>query len=157
MAKLGVKVPWKYRSIVFLAIMLSWCTGVGYFTFKQWIRVAGDFGPEIHPVQTLLREIHGIGAFIMMVLFGFLLASHVSVSWKTKRHRFFGIGIIMVVLTLMVTGYVIYYAVRDEVIDFVTPLHTIVGTLLPLFLVLHIITGILSRGKKSRKGKSSIR
>lgn len=128
--------------MLFALLALNWLSGVGFFVFNRWITVEGDFGPQHHPWQHLFLKVHGGAAFLMMIAYGYLLASHVPSGWKTRRARTLGLTLVSVQGFLIVTAYILYYVAGEDFRQWVGYAHASVGFLFPFLLASHVYSGL---------------
>ncbi|MGJ8635013.1 MAG: hypothetical protein ACSHX7_13935 [Luteolibacter sp.] len=141
MPRVTIKIPWAYRSWLFTVLLTSWCTGIAFFILNRWITVEGDFGPEKHPWQFTILKVHGAAAFLMMIFYGYLLASHIPAGWKAKRQRALGLALVSAQGLLILTAYFLYYAAGESFRQFIGYAHLITGVTFPFLLLAHIISG----------------
>ena len=147
MARVGARIPGSYRTILFLILTLSWTTGLTFFVLNPWVTTEGDFGPEKHPWQSSVLKIHGAAAFIMMIGFGYMLASHIPAGWRTKRLRRVGLSLVISESLLISSGYLLYYAAGDGFREMVSYIHTAIGFGFPFLLATHIYLGLRRRAR----------
>lgn len=150
MAKITFKIPQKIQKLLFTLVGTSWFTGILFFVLKTWFIVEGEFGPEKHPWQFPTLMIHAASAFLIMILYGALLITHVPSSWKLNRMRVLGISLITVVAFQIISAYLLYYLANEQIRDIVEYLHLGAGFTLPFILTAHIIIGVKS-GKRYKK------
>ncbi len=148
MVKVRIKKP--YQVGLFILIAISWCSGLSFFILRTWFVVEGDYGLVKHAWQFPALQIHGFGAFMMMICFGFLLGSHIQYSWKTKVKRKSGLTLIIMPAFLIITAYLLYYIAQDDVRELIAYAHLVVGFMLPFALILHIVTKIKLKKIKSK-------
>jgi len=151
MARVGAKIPYQYRIILFSVLLISWCTGIGVYIFQEWIRVETPIGLGLHPAQKITRNIHGAAAFAMMIIYGYILASHVPSSWRQNRQRIAGLFLIGMQFVLIISGYLVYYAAGEELLKVVKFTHLIVGVMFPTILIIHIIGAMVTKPKRRKK------
>ena len=144
MARIALHFPKLYKAALYTLIAGSFGSGAGWFILHRWFQVEGDFGPEKHPLEPWLLRLHGGLAFAMMIAFGFLLASHVHVAWRSRRNRIFGIAMVSVIAAQILTGYGLYYAGETLRVT-VGWCHLASGLALPFLLGLHVGMGHRSR------------
>jgi hypothetical protein len=75
-----------YRRTLYFIFSLSWVSGTVFFVLSRFCMIEGDFGPQRHPWQFPMLSIHGASAFLMIFYFGFIMASHVPITWKLKKN-----------------------------------------------------------------------
>ncbi|OUR71845.1 hypothetical protein A9Q78_08495 [Methylophaga sp. 41_12_T18] len=139
-----------YRRTLYALFTVSWVTGTAFFSLSRWFMVEGDFGPEKHPWQFPVLMAHGASAFLVMFFFGFIMASHVPITWKLKQIRTIGIILVSCVAFQMLSAYLLYYLANEEIRDVVANLHALIGFLLPLVLTIHIIHALRLRRKAKK-------
>ncbi|MFT5622506.1 MAG: hypothetical protein ACI9FZ_000427 [Bacteroidia bacterium] len=142
MPHVKVKIPIRYRLWVFTFVTLSWCTGIAFYILSRWITIEGDFGPESHPIQYPLLKAHGASAFIMIITFGYLLASHIPAGWKSAKHRISGLSIVIAQVILIFTAYLLYYMSDEDLRGIVCIVHLGTGIAFPFLIAAHVVSGI---------------
>lgn len=85
---------------------------------------------------------------MMIITFGYLLASHIPFAWKTKRQRLLGCSLIIDHLLLIITGYLLYYASNEIFRLVVSYSYFTFGIVYPFILGAHIYSGILAKKKR---------
>jgi len=150
MKPVRARIPLPYRLILIAVLLTSWITGITVYIFQKWIRVSGEFGATFHPLQTDARQIHGAAAFGMMIIYGYLLASHVPFGWKQQRQRKLGLLLLTLQFLLIISGYIIYYTGNPQLLQYTATAHIIVGLTFPLILIAHITLSLEARRKRSK-------
>ena len=135
------------RWVLFSTLLFCWFSGLLFFVFDGWIRVEGEFGQQRHPLQQIMLSAHGASAFLMLILFGFMLKNHVALLWRANKNRSIGITIVMSFIVLIITGYFLYYASAELFRLANSYLHIGIGILFPCFVLYHSIPCILRRTK----------
>jgi len=148
MATISVKLPPLFRRSLYSVTALSWCSGIAFFIMLNWVTVEGDFGPEKHPLQFPLLQLHGACAFLMIMSFGAMLAAHLPASWKTKRSRNIGIALATLIGLQMIGAYGLYYLSNEDIRQWVSWFHLGLGVSLPGVLATHVVMGVRSRRLK---------
>ena len=131
-----------YLYVVGVLLVLS---GALWLVFHYFVRIEGDFGPTLHPLEPVWLSVHGIAAAAILVGFGSVLPGHVRRAWTASHNRISGGVFFTVMLTLTITGYLLYYVGAEAVRGPMSMLHWIVGLALPLLAVWHIWRGRVSR------------
>ena len=149
-----VRIDKRLKTGLFILISTSWITGILFFIMDNWLWIEGEFGPEKNPWQFPTLKIHAASAFLLMIGFGFLLASHVLVSFPVKRMRPTGIALLSAFGFLIVSAYALYYTGDDGIRKYVGYAHAGVGVCLPFLLGAHIYQGMAYR-KRNRKKRIS--
>ena len=146
MRRITFRIPQPYKYFLFSLVLVSWTTGVTFYYLSNWGAMEGDFGSQKHPAQFPLLMTHGAAAFLMILSFGGLLASHIPSAWKLKRSRYLGLTMVTLVAFQMLSAYLLYYVAWEEARPVIANLHAAVGFSLPFFLLTHVLIG-----KKNRK------
>ena len=142
--RVGSRIPmWPYRALLFAVLTTAWISGLAFFVLNNWITVEGEFGPEKHPWQFAVLRTHGAAAFLMMISFGYLLASHVPAGWRTGRVKKSGISLVASVAFMVLSAYILYYASDLDFRHYLVYAHVAVGFSLPFQVTLHIVQGKL--------------
>ena len=136
--------------MLFALVLTSWVSGVVFFVLDRWFLIEGEFGLEKHPWRLGFLKAHGASAFLMMVAFGFLLASHVSVAWPVRRMRPLGVALVSSLSLLMLSAYGLYYLGDENLRPIVTYAHAATGACLPFLLAAHLIQGQKRRWRRRR-------
>ena len=153
--RIALHFPRLWKAFLYLLVTTNWGTGVAWFSLHRWYRVQGEFGEEFSPWEPRLLRIHGGSAMLMMIYFGYLLASHVPVGIRSRRNRILGITLLSVVGFLILTAYGLYYSWGEEFKEWVSWAHLIAGLSLPVVLFLHIWTGHTSGVEKAGKTRKA--
>lgn len=149
MKRIALRFPRPFKLALWGAFCLSWITGVSWFVLHRWFRVEGEFGEEHSAWEPLLMKIHGGAAMLMMIYFGYLLASHVPVGLRSRRNRALGLALLSALGFMIVTAYGLYYIGGEGFHSVISWAHLGVGFCLPFLLALHIVAGHKGSLKKT--------
>ncbi len=141
MKRIALHFPRLWKAALYLLLATSWASGVAWFSLHRWIRVEGEFGEEHSAWEPLLLKIHGASAMLVMVYFGYVLATHVSVGLRARRNRGLGLALMYALAFMIVTSYGLYYIGNESLRSIVSWAHLATGFLLPLVLMLHVLLG----------------
>lgn len=95
--------------------------------------------------KSALLKVHGAAAMAFMIMFGWMLATHVPAAWAANRNRRSGILMITAIGLLIVTGYGLYYASGEVSRGVIQWSHIGLGAVEPFFLGAHVLLGRRSR------------
>jgi len=137
--RIGIRIPKLIRYLIYGFFIISLITGYTFFTLNQFVIIEGPFGPQKHPMQKYFLMTHGASAFIIMTLFGAMLAAHVPKTWDLKKNRNTGVTLITIISIQMITAYGLYYLVLGDYRIYLIYGHLISGTMLPIALIFHLI------------------
>lgn len=125
-----------YISVSMLALSgLLWLS-THHFAWPAIARASMEGLPS--PWEPWLMRLHGAAMMVMLFLIGRLSATHVMRGWRlpaTRKRGGLGLLIGMALLTL--TGYSLYYLVPDDWRDVVGWVHASIGLIWTLVLVVH--------------------
>lgn len=135
-----MKVSKIIRRIIYISFATAWLSGSGFYILKTFFMQEGEFGPESHPLQYLFLQAHGASSFVMMLMYGFMLGSHIKFAWKKKPIASLDIILMCIPALLMITGYLLYYIAGEYSREIVGLIHLGLGLILPFMLIAHIIS-----------------
>lgn len=141
MKRVGLHFPRWAKLTLYGNLLLSLATGMTWFALHRWGQVEGEFGMEPHPAEPWLLRIHGASAFLILIGFGYLLATHLTVGWRSRRNRPLGLSLVVCLALLAASGYLLYYASGEGFRDTVSWVHFIIGLSFPVILASHVIVG----------------
>lgn len=133
-------------------------TSILYLSGIFWLFL--HFGPSkagqtemsgIHPLEPWSLKIHGASAMFFLVIFGTLIPNHVRRGWIAKMNRANGVVLIIWNVLLIVSAYCLYYIGNEDVREFSSWSHIILGAALPILFFIHITTGRRARHKRIRR------
>ena len=120
-----------------------WASGAGWLCIHYLLPRPNAFG--LSPAEPWWLKAHGAFAFLALWTGGLLWGVHVVKAWHERRHRWTGGALFGLLLVLIVTGYLLYYAGDDQVRGIVSPTHWILGLCLPMVYVVHRIVKKIRR------------
>ncbi len=141
MSRVALHFPRRAKALLYGNLLLSLASGTSWFALHRWYRAEGEFGPEPSKLEPWLMKVHGASAFLAMIGFGYLLASHVHVGWRSKRNRAFGVALVSIIGGLVLSGYLLYYSGGEDFRDVMGWIHVALGLAFPCVLAGHIIIG----------------
>lgn len=134
------------KLILYGSVLTSFLSGSSWFVLHHWFITEGDFGPQHSPAEPVLIRIHGASAFIVMIVFGWVLGRHVPVGWRSQKSRKSGLLVIASTAAMVITGYSLYYLVGEDSHENIALLHVSLGFGLILTLCIHIWKAVKKRG-----------
>ena len=126
---------------VYFSCGLLIASGIAWLIFDQWVRIAGEFGSERHPVQHMTLILHGVAAYAFLIVAGSIIPVHVRLGWTLRRNRKSGLTLAMLCILLAVTALGLYYLGDDVSRHWASLVHWVVGLAALPALVLHAING----------------
>jgi len=129
---------WQRRSLYATAAVLV-------VTGAAWLAVhyarAADALPS--PAEPWLMRVHGLAAFVALLLLGALAASHVPRGWRLAERRGWpsqrrtGVILCGLGVALVLTGYLLYYFAPDNIRPALGWVHAGLGAAIVLFALSH--------------------
>ena len=129
-------------------------SGALWLLFHYFVRIPGDFGPTLHPLEPWFLAIHGISAAGLLIGFGSVMPGHVRRAWRSARNRITGSIFFGVMLALTVSGYLLYYVGSETARSFLSIFHWVVGFSLPALAGWHIWRGRVWRHIKMAENRA---
>lgn len=126
---------------IYLLTGLLTLSGVLWLWFHHFVRLPGEFGPQIHPLEPWWLKVHGVSAAAFLVAFGSVLPLHVRSAWRNRRNRVSGTIFLSVTVLLASSGLGLYYAGGEGARDLISVLHWSVGLAMPALAVWHVWRG----------------
>lgn len=118
-----MRLPASLRAALYIAAAVVFATGCAWLLTEQR--------------RTLYLEIHGGATMALLVLIGAVFALHAPAAWREGKNRWSGILVAAVLVTLALTGYLLYYLGDDHARHVASVVHWVVGVAMPVFLALH--------------------
>lgn len=141
----------RHRNISYLVLGLLLVSGVAHFVVHDYFPIQGRFGPAPNPSEIWLLRLHGAAAMATLLVLGTLLPTHVLRFWKQGRNRPAGLGLVVVMSLLIVSGYGLYYFGGATIRAWTRDAHIVIGLLALPALGFHRWRGSFpARGKKIR-------
>jgi hypothetical protein len=152
----SVRLSRRHRAWVYATFALLFLSGALWLVARFGLRGQGEFGETVSPLEPWSLKLHGGAAMLFLVLLGTLLPGHVRRAWNARMSR--GPGILLLGLSgvLILSGYALYYLAGEATRWIVSPLHWVVGLLLPVGLAWHVWEGrrLRRRTRARRRGRS---
>ena len=131
-----------HRYLLYAVLTLLVLSGVIWAYFNYVTSLPEEFAATL---KSWSLKVHGAAAMAILVLIGTVLTTHVKFAWRAGRNRFNGIVLLSIFAFLAVTGYGLYYAGGERLRAWTSWIHLAIGLALPIFVVLHILVGRLTR------------
>lgn len=119
-----------------LAVMMLGLLGSGiWYGVPVYLSRYAEF--DLRP-SYLAIQIHGLFGVVFLVLFGFILESHVLKRIRKPRHRQSGVLVLGVLVVVILSGYLLYYLGAPLGREISSSVHSIGGVGLVVALFWHI-------------------
>jgi hypothetical protein len=129
----------QYAIYALAALLLA--SGGLWLLLHYFVRVAGEFGPQIHPLEPWCLRLHGLSSALFLVAFGSVLPLHVRRAWAVRRNRTSGTLFLSTLALLALSGVGLYYVGGETARTLLSALHWVVGLGLPPLMAWHIWRG----------------
>jgi hypothetical protein len=136
-----------HRTVMYGVMALLSVSGMLWLAAHYWFPVNNEFGANINPLEPWSIKLHGAAAMGALFFVGSLLNSHIRRAHKTRRNFYSGWSMIVLLGTLTLSGYGLYYLTSETSRPLWSNLHWIGGLTLPALLILHIVLGRRARAK----------
>ena len=127
------------RIAIYSILGAAWVTGFGWLILHRFLRRPGEFGLVPHPLEPWAQRLHGASAFTALWLAGVLWTAHVVPAWRRKTRPPSGIAVLVVLVTLALTGYLLYYVANEDVRGGIALAHWAIGLAGPAPLIVHVL------------------
>ncbi len=128
-----------FKIIFFTACIALYVSGVAYFYFEHFVRVATDFGSDQSPYQALILHLHGMVGLVFLSLFGYLWATHIRPGLRGRARKTSGLTMLVAVLVLCLTVPGLYYLGSEKLRAIFSNLHTYLGLAAIVPFVVHYV------------------
>jgi hypothetical protein len=139
------RLPRTQRWLIYASSALLLITGLAWAFVHYFPQVTTLEVREALAFNALIMKLHGGAAMAALVLLGTLLARHVPTGWSAKNGRASGVATLAIASTLVVSGYLLYYAGDETYRQFASYFHLAAGLAFAAFLVFHIANRNRSR------------
>ncbi|WP_159732807.1 hypothetical protein [Methylosinus sp. Ce-a6] len=129
-----------HQAITYAALIVVAASGVSWFALHDFLE------EEPGNLQRALLTVHGVSAFVTLMVVGSVLPLHVRAFWLGKRNIATGASLLLVMTLLIVTALFLYYGGEDSR-TLARWTHIGVGLLVFGLLPLHVVLGRKARSK----------
>ncbi len=135
------RLPYFQRISAYAVLMLCAFSGAAYILGHE-LNILHDWLADRSVLIT-----HGVSAFLMLIVIGSVLPTHVRVAWRARKNIMTGLLMFTVMATLAISGLMLYYGV-EESRDASLWTHWLVGSAVFLIFPLHALLGREEKRKK---------
>lgn len=129
---------WRY-ALLATSLLALWGTGLVWVWLHYFGDIEGEFGPSPNPLKPVLLSLHGFFLLPALLALGGLMAAHIGAGWRYRHKRVSGVAQTALYLTLIVTGYCLYYVGDDFFREAIGLSHWILGAAAPIFFIWHLV------------------
>ena len=80
---------WQQAYLYTVGVLLV-LSGILWLVFHHFVRIDGEFGPTLHPLEPWWLRLHGMAGAAFLIGFGSVLPGHVRRAWGAARNRITG-------------------------------------------------------------------
>ena len=135
------KLSTHHRRWVYFSALGLWITGAVWLLAHYFFRDADNLAALVHPAEPWSMKIHGGLAMLFLIVMGSLATIHMRLGWRRKKNRISAAALLAFIGTLMLSGYLLYYASGESLRSWMSVFHWVAGLALPMVLVMHIYLG----------------
>jgi hypothetical protein len=149
-----MKLKGRIKPIFYAFFATLYVTGSTWWFLDKFVRVHTDLGEDHHPAQVTIFRIHGFTAYLFLILFGYLVHSHVRPGLMNKQKKSFksGWGMIIATSLMILTSSTDLFAAEGAVRDFLVSSHRYLGVGFPVFLIAHLMAKKMGRKHERAQG-----
>jgi len=133
---------WHRRGVIACAIALA-LTGVVWMAGYYALGFVPDVdGPSPRSALHLIIMAHGVAGYVGAIFFGTLLGRHIPAGLRQSRKLVSGLSSLTLVIVLVVTALLLYYAGEPGVRDTSSLSHQIVGVVAAVVVAAHLLVRV---------------
>jgi hypothetical protein len=130
--RLAGKMP-RWQRWTFWLVMSTCClSGICYLVGNEFLT-----NPSIISSREVITT-HGVSAYLAVFVFGTISMGHIRLGWILRKNKATGIGNIVTLSLMILTGLGLYYG-SEEIRDLAVLLHWISGLGFLAVLTLHLV------------------
>ena len=130
-----------HRLSIYLTTAVLLLSGVGWLVAVYLLAPPGEPTPAPHVLAGPLLAVHGVAAYVALVVCALVGQSHLRAGWRLPLQRTAGIMLCVALLGLALTGLGFYYVANEAAVPWLRWSHVALGGLLPAALAWHIVRG----------------
>jgi hypothetical protein len=147
MPRNSLRFPLSLRIWLWGSLGMLFVTGLLWLGLHYGTQTDEESGPAIHPAEPWLLRLHGLGAFVTLLVLGAVYVRHLHPAWQAKRNRGSGALLTGSLGLLILSGYGLYYFAGDALRSWTGFVHNALGIALPFVVAGHILRGKAGRPK----------
>jgi hypothetical protein len=120
---------------------LIFLSGLGWLADHYLFAGSAEFGDAHAPSELWWLRLHGAAAMAGLVVFGSLFPGHIARALRSSANRRSGLVMLSIVISLILTGWCLYYVGDEETRPWISMVHWLVGIMAGAGLVLHVRLG----------------
>jgi len=125
------------RWSVHATVLVLLVSGASWLIAHYFMHATGELAPLL-PLESWSLRVHGIAAYVFVLVFGSMTAVHIVLGWRARRNRGSGAGFVIAAALLLASALGLYYG-PESAHAATSGLHWAVGLALLPLLWLHIV------------------
>ena len=142
-----MKIARPIRYSLYFASAALFATGAYVWATGIWFQIDSGFGLGPPAARSTALQAHGVFGLGFLILFGYLLSSHVRPGLRGRKRRTSGWTLLSAIGVLIVTTPILYYASNETLKDWASRTHSWVGLACALPFALHRFARDRSRAR----------
>lgn len=139
--QINLKLERWHRRAIYCSAAALLASGAAWLLARYFLRVPGQFGETVHPLEPWAMKLHGAAAMLMLFFVGSLMNAHIRRALKSGRNLATGWGMMVTLAALTGSGYGLYYLAGEADRPLWSATHWIIGLATAVLMVLHIVIG----------------
>ena len=129
-----------FKRIFYLFFTSLFFTGATWWAFEKWVRIKGPLGEDHHPLQQLLLRVHGVIAYGVLLIIGYLIHAHIRPGLKNPKKYKLKTGWMMMIATslLIFSSVMDLFGPEGVFHDVLVQVHWYLGLGFPVLLFVHL-------------------
>jgi hypothetical protein len=136
-----------HRRLLYVIFGILWFSGAIWLVI-EWLKDPALEAART-PLQTVSMKIHGASMLIYLAMLGSVL-THIRRGFALRSNLLFGFCLIGLNITLVLTGWGLYYVGSESLREWNSFIHWSIGASTLLFFIAHILSGRRSSTKFER-------
>jgi len=138
MLREGICLSRRHKRLLYAICGALWATGALWLLFHYFLRVPGEFGDTPHPLEPWWMRLHGFAAMLSLLMLGSLMRGHIRVGWNIGRNRLSGAVLVAAGVTLVATGWGLYYVSSEIARPVISIIHWMIGLSSAVAVAAHV-------------------
>lgn len=137
MAEAGLRLSRVHRIWIYLTLLILLISGVVWLVEQYLLLPVNEFSIPSSNIAPIALSIHGAAAMVFLILIGTLVSNHILVGLKGRRNKLSGMIMVVLNISLIFTGFLLYYSTSELLRSSASISHSIAGLLIPAVLFFH--------------------
>jgi 4-amino-4-deoxy-L-arabinose transferase-like glycosyltransferase len=129
-----------------------WLSGAAWLLLHYYGQVQGEFGLEMNLAEPLAMKVHGLVMIPALLGLGGLFVAHIPKGWHHRGQRVAGSILGAILIVLIASGYLLYYAGGEDLRAWTSLIHWAIGLGLPVVFVWHYVQGRRAHKRPAKNG-----